>query len=139
MCAPRRPTAEVAALLFTSNLVGLLFARSLHYQFQSWYFHQLPLLVFLSRSRIVSGCVVDPLARLCRFPSADPLPAPRLLLVPIAYGWGTYPSTSASSLALLVANAGLLAGVWLGDAEGRGRRQGGSAPVSSTEAAAKAR
>jgi alpha-1,3-mannosyltransferase len=88
---------EVAAILFTSNLVGILFARSLHYQFQSWYFYQLPLLVHLSRSRLAGA----------------------LLLVPIAYGWATYPSTEASSLGLVLGNAGLLALVWLGDAEGR--------------------
>lgn len=78
--------AEVATILFTSNLVGILFARSLHYQFQSWYFHQLPLLVALGRSPLAGA----------------------LLLAPIAYGWATYPSTTGSSLGLVLGNAGLL-------------------------------
>ena len=34
--------------LATSNLIGILCARSLHYQFYSWYAHQLPLLAWTS-------------------------------------------------------------------------------------------
>lgn len=55
----RSPT-EVAAVLFTSNLVGVLFARSLHYQFQSWYFYQLPFFVCLSPLPEVSAYVPIP-------------------------------------------------------------------------------
>ncbi|KAI5474876.1 hypothetical protein MNV49_002320 [Pseudohyphozyma bogoriensis] len=37
------PTPDrIATILFTSTLVGILFARSLHYQFYSWYFHAIP-------------------------------------------------------------------------------------------------
>lgn len=32
-------------MLFTSNLIGIVFARSLHYQFYSWYAQQLPFLL----------------------------------------------------------------------------------------------
>jgi alpha-1,3-mannosyltransferase len=35
--------------MFTSNVIGITFARSLHYQFYSWYAQQLPLLVWRTR------------------------------------------------------------------------------------------
>lgn len=56
----KRPTpAAVAAaleykdtvlkILFTSNFVGIICARSLHYQFYSWYFHTLPFVLLRTR------------------------------------------------------------------------------------------
>jgi hypothetical protein len=34
-------TGHVALVLFTCNMVGITFARSIHYQFYCWYFHTL--------------------------------------------------------------------------------------------------
>ena len=36
----------IAAVLLVSNFVGVTFARTLHYQFYTWYFHSLPLLLW---------------------------------------------------------------------------------------------
>jgi alpha-1,3-mannosyltransferase len=35
----------IASTLFTSNFVGLCFARTIHYQFYTWYFHSIPFLL----------------------------------------------------------------------------------------------
>jgi alpha-1,3-mannosyltransferase len=40
---------DVATVLFTSNLIGIIFARSLHFQFYSWYAHQIPFLAWRTR------------------------------------------------------------------------------------------
>ncbi|WFD34531.1 dolichyl-P-Man:Man5GlcNAc2-PP-dolichol alpha-1,3-mannosyltransferase [Malassezia cuniculi] len=43
------PSARyIAITMATSNLIGITFARSLHYQFYSWYAHQIPLLCWAS-------------------------------------------------------------------------------------------
>jgi alpha-1,3-mannosyltransferase len=47
------PMLDVATVLFTSNLIGMLFARSLHYQFYSWYALQLPFLAWRTRYPLV--------------------------------------------------------------------------------------
>ena len=37
---------EVLYALFTANLIGIAFARSLHYQFYCWYYHSLAYLLY---------------------------------------------------------------------------------------------
>ena len=62
--------------LFMSNFIGVAFARSLHYQFYVWYFHQLHYLLWCTRLPDVSKLLVLGLIEWC---------------------WNTYPSTNWSS------------------------------------------
>lgn len=76
--------------LFLANFIGVVCARSLHYQFYVWYFHSLPYLVW------------------CTGYSTS---VKFLLLGIIEFAWNTYPSTTTSSAALHAAHAVLLFGV----------------------------
>lgn len=40
-----KPT-HILLVLFSSNFIGIAFARTLHYQFYTWYFHSLPFLLW---------------------------------------------------------------------------------------------
>ncbi|KAJ2826689.1 dolichyl-P-Man:Man(5)GlcNAc(2)-PP-dolichol alpha-1,3-mannosyltransferase [Coemansia erecta] len=88
---PPVTATEVAVVMFTANFVGVVCARSLHYQFYAWYAHMLPLL--LVRARL-------------------PLLAQVAVWLVIEYAWNVYPSTDASSLALLGAHLVILAGIF---------------------------
>ncbi|XP_037902876.1 lethal(2)neighbour of tid protein 2 [Hermetia illucens] len=84
-------TDQLALLpLFLSNFIGMVCARSLHYQFYVWYFHSLPYLVW---------CTDFSLG--LRF----------LLLGVIEYCWNVYPSTNFSSLMLHCCHIVLLYGI----------------------------
>lgn len=102
---PWRPPAPssvspdyVATVLMTSNLIGILFARSLHYQFYSWYSQQIPFLCQRTKYPLVLQLAI---------------------LAGIEYAWNVYPSTTLSSGTLLAANGLLLIGVWSGFPEGK--------------------
>ncbi|CDR99101.1 related to Alpha-1,3-mannosyltransferase [Sporisorium scitamineum] len=58
---------------FTSNVVGILCSRSLHYQFYSWYFHQVPFLLWFSKLPVVLRPLLPLALEWCWnvFPSAD--------------------------------------------------------------------
>ncbi len=56
--------AHITLVLFESNFVGIVFARSLHPQFYLWYYHTLPLLLWSNPSLPVVGkvafmCVIE--------------------------------------------------------------------------------
>ncbi|KAG7893561.1 hypothetical protein KL905_002311 [Ogataea polymorpha] len=67
-------------VMATSNLIGVLFARSLHYQFLAWYMYSLPMLLQLG---------------------GLPWYAQTALVVVHEWCWNVYPSTAASSLGLV--------------------------------------
>lgn len=83
---------KLVLLIFsTTNLVGVLFARSLHYQFLSWYCWLLPFMLYAAGLSPVVGGLVFLIHEWC---------------------WNVYPSTNASSLVLVVTLAAILAAVW---------------------------
>ena len=73
--------------IFLCNFIGVMCARSLHYQFYVWYFHSLPHLVWFTELRLTY-----------KF----------LLLGLIEYAWNTYPSTPVSSALLHACHVVLL-------------------------------
>ncbi|KAE8224480.1 hypothetical protein CF319_g2631 [Tilletia indica] len=86
------PTADyILSSLFTANLIGIICSRSLHYQFYSWYAHQIPFLLW--RAKL-------------------PLVLKALLPITIELAWNTFPSTTLSSFTLLASHLVLLAGLW---------------------------
>ena len=88
--------SHVARVLFEGNFVGIVFARSLHYQFYAWYFHTLPLLLW------GGSCEALPGGSFVRV---------GLMLI-VEYCWNVFPSTHASSLVLLAAHLVILAAMW---------------------------
>ncbi|KZS99080.1 glycosyltransferase family 58 protein [Sistotremastrum niveocremeum HHB9708] len=84
---------EIITLLFTSNLIGILFSRSLHYQFYSWYAYQIPYLAWRTEY---------------------PLLLKLWLVFSVEYAWNVYPSTTLSSSILFCSNALLLFGIFAG-------------------------
>ncbi|KAJ3067951.1 dolichyl-P-Man:Man(5)GlcNAc(2)-PP-dolichol alpha-1,3-mannosyltransferase, partial [Podochytrium sp. JEL0797] len=93
--------------LFTSNLIGITFARSLHYQFYSWYFYTIPYLLFRTDLPVAVKLAV---------------------FVAIEYAWNVFPSTVVSSGVLFACHVGVLVGLWcadLGVSGGDGNESGG--------------
>lgn len=76
--------------IFLMNFIGVICARSLHYQFYVWYFHSLPYLSWFTDYNSVVKI---------------------LLLFLIEFSWNQYPSTIFSSLLLHGCHIALLFGV----------------------------
>lgn len=72
---------EIVETIFVSNFIGIICARSLHYQFYVWYYHQIPLLVHRARLNMLVAILV---------------------MLGIEYCWNIYPSTVFSSTLLLI-------------------------------------
>ncbi|GAC95073.1 hypothetical protein PHSY_002648 [Pseudozyma hubeiensis SY62] len=90
---PRKlSTSQQAALLYcacSSNVIGVLCSRSLHYQFYSWYFHQVPLLLWSSKLPLVVKILLPAVLEWC---------------------WNVFPSTELSSQLLLACHVVLVLG-----------------------------
>jgi len=92
----KRPSNTIQLFLlplFMSNFIGICVARSLHYQFYIWYYHQLPYLLWCTS-------LPDPWVKL-------------LILGLIELCWNTYPSQNWSSATLHVCHLVLLVSLFL--------------------------
>lgn len=77
--------------MFIVNFIGIVCARSLHYQFYSWYFHSLPYLLWSTNYSTVVRLLILALIEMC---------------------WNVYPSTDFTSALLHVCHIAVLYGVY---------------------------
>lgn len=90
-------TAEyIITTMFVGNFIGIVCARSLHYQFYSWYFFSLPYLLWKT-----------PFPTLMRL----------ALFVVVECCWNIYPSNCYSSAILLCIHLVILWGLWIAPPE----------------------
>jgi alpha-1,3-mannosyltransferase len=85
----------IITTVFTSNFIGIVFARTLHYQFYVWYFHTLPFLLWHTQ-----------------LPTAIRL----FVMAAIEVSFNVYPATYWSSLLLQAAHITLLVALYLSPA-----------------------
>ncbi|KAI3506666.1 hypothetical protein L1887_21229 [Cichorium endivia] len=82
---------HIVTTMFTGNFIGIVCARSLHYQFYSWYICSLPYLLWRTP-----------------FPTIVRL----LLFAGVEVCWNVFPSTVYSSMTLLCLHVLILWGLW---------------------------
>ncbi|XP_030543324.1 dol-P-Man:Man(5)GlcNAc(2)-PP-Dol alpha-1,3-mannosyltransferase [Rhodamnia argentea] len=82
---------HIVTTMFAGNFIGIVCARSLHYQFYSWYFCSLPYLLWRT-----------PFPTLLRI----------ILFVGVELCWNIYPSNIYSSVMLLCLHLVILWGLW---------------------------
>ena len=84
----------VVYTLFVANFIGIAFARTLHYQFYSWYFHSFPVILWLTKI---------------------PIPLRIVLVLMLEYAFNVFPATPLSSLVLQISHFVTLFAVWNND------------------------
>ncbi|KAF7804841.1 dol-P-Man:Man(5)GlcNAc(2)-PP-Dol alpha-1,3-mannosyltransferase [Senna tora] len=82
---------HIVTTMFVGNFIGIVCARSLHYQFYSWYFYSLPYLLWRTN-----------------YPTLMRL----ILFMGVEMCWNIYPSNSFSSGLLLCLHLIILWGLW---------------------------
>ncbi|TMW91756.1 hypothetical protein EJD97_013927 [Solanum chilense] len=87
---------HIVTTMFVGNFIGIICARSLHYQFYSWYFYCLPYLLWKA-----------PFPTLLRL----------FLFAAVEFCWNVFPSNTYSSLVLLCVHLIILAGLWISSPE----------------------
>ncbi|KAH3677181.1 hypothetical protein WICMUC_001762 [Wickerhamomyces mucosus] len=89
-------TEYITQVLITSNFVGILFARSLHYQFLSWYLWSYPILLSTAFGKDVFGLSIS-----------------TIIFFIHEWCWNVYPSNANSSFILFSLNSFVFISVWL--------------------------
>lgn len=87
---------HITVVMFVGNFIGIVCARSLHYQFYSWYFYSLPFLLWKT---------------------PFPTPLRLVLFAAVELCWNIFPSNFYSSLLLLCIHLSLLWGLWIAPSE----------------------
>ncbi|XP_057858603.2 dol-P-Man:Man(5)GlcNAc(2)-PP-Dol alpha-1,3-mannosyltransferase isoform X2 [Cryptomeria japonica] len=87
---------HITTVMFVGNFIGIICARSLHYQFYSWYFYSLPFLLWKA---------------------PFPTPLRLLLFFGVEICWNIYPSNAISSFILLLFHLIILWGLWRAPSE----------------------
>ncbi|KAM6558395.1 hypothetical protein CsatA_027634 [Cannabis sativa] len=87
---------HIVTTMFVGNFIGIICARSLHYQFYSWYFYSIPYLLWKTR-----------------YPTLLRV----LLFIGIEFCWNVYPSNAYSSALLLCLHLVILFGLWSAPSE----------------------
>ncbi|KAG8346998.1 putative ALG3 protein [Trypanosoma vivax] len=93
-------SSNIVLTLMESNMIGVIFCRSLHYQFFLWFFHSMPMVLFATR--------LTPMLKI-------------ISIAAIQCGFEIYPSTSKSSSFLLAGFACTWFSILFLGAEGRPR------------------
>ncbi|KAL7435075.1 hypothetical protein ACHAXM_004430 [Skeletonema potamos] len=86
--------------MFVSNFVGIVFARTLHYQFYCWYFYSLPMLLWLTT--FFASSSTDRLSKVIT------LVVNIFSVAGVEYAFNVFPATELSSAALQISHAYLL-------------------------------
>ncbi|KAM1058145.1 hypothetical protein EV2_032252 [Malus domestica] len=86
----------IVTTMFVGNFIGIVCARSLHYQFYSWYFHSLPYLLWKTP-----------------FPTVLRI----LLFIGVEFCWNVFPSSLYSSAMLVFLHLVILVGLWSAPSE----------------------
>lgn len=86
----KRTWDEILLIIFTSNFIGIIWARSLHYQFYSWYFYTLPFIIWSFPASLFSRLGVMLVIEMC---------------------WNVFPATFYSSFGLFLCHLWIIAGL----------------------------
>ena len=96
---------HILSTLFVSNFIGICCARTIHYQFYSWYVSSLPFLLWYQQSQTQQA---SPSSSSFSYYSCYPLPIRILLLICCEYAYLVFPATATSSMILQVAHWSIL-------------------------------